>query len=77
MITKLTFTECDIPPPVAEIASGYVPVVAGFFTETVNFELPDPTIAVGLKEELVREGRPVTLRLIVAEKGPRAETVTV
>lgn len=77
LITKLTLLECVIPPPVAETVSTYVPVFAGFFTETVSVELPDPTTELGLNDALVRAGKPLTPKDTFAENGPDGEILTV
>jgi len=42
----------------------------------VRVEVPEPVTAVGLKEELVAAGNPVTLKLTVAGNGPSGAMVT-
>jgi hypothetical protein len=68
--------ECVRPPPAAEIVSGYVPIDAGFFTDTVSVELPELMTDVGLNDALVRGGNPVKLKLTVPENGPEGVIVT-
>jgi hypothetical protein len=69
--------ECVSPPPAAEIVSGYVPVDAGFFTETVRVELPELTTDAGLNDAFVRVGKPAKLKFTVLENGPEGVIVTV
>ena len=54
-----------------------MPIAALGLIDIVNVVLPEPTTDVGLNEALVRAGNPLTLKLMVAENGPRAVTVTV
>jgi hypothetical protein len=44
--------------------------------DIVRVEVPEPATDVGLKEELVAAGNPVTLKLTVAENGPNGAMVT-
>ena len=43
----------------------------------VSVEVPFPGTLPGLNDALVRAGNPLTLNVVVAENGPRAEMVTV
>jgi hypothetical protein len=54
-----------------------VPLRAFGPADTVSIEPPEPGTEVGLNDALVRAGNPLMLNVAVAEKGPRAETVTV
>ena len=45
--------------------------------DIVSVVLPDPATDVGVNEELVRVGDPLTLKLTAAENGPSALTDTV
>jgi len=53
-----------------------VPVGAFRLGDIVRVELPEPVTDVGLKEEFVAAGSPVTLKLTVAENGPNGAMVT-
>jgi hypothetical protein len=54
-----------------------VPLGAFPLAEMVSVEVPFPGTLTGLNDALVRAGSPLTLNVVVAEKGPRAEMVTV
>jgi hypothetical protein len=54
-----------------------VPLGAFPLADIVSVELPFPGTLPGLKDELVRAGNPLTLNVVVAENGPKAEMVTV
>jgi hypothetical protein len=45
--------------------------------DIVSVVFPEPATDGGLNEALVRAGSPLTLKLTMAENGPRAVTVTV
>jgi hypothetical protein len=56
---------------------GYVPVAVLGLVDIFSVVLPVPATDVGLNEELVRVGNPLTLKPVTAEYGPRAVTDTV
>ena len=43
----------------------------------VSVELPEPATVAGVNDALVLAGNPVTLNVMVAVNGPKAEAVTV
>jgi len=54
-----------------------VPVAVFGLVDIVSVVLPEPATDVGVNEELVRVGNPLTLKLTTAENGPSAVTDTV
>jgi len=53
-----------------------VPVGALRFGDIVRVEVPEPATDVGLNEELVRRGNPLTLKLTEAVNAPNGVIVT-
>ena len=54
-----------------------MPVAVLGLVDIVSVVLPEPAMDVGLNEELVRVGNPLTVKLTAAENGPIAVTDTV
>jgi len=52
-----------------------VPVGAFGLADIVKVEVPEPVTEVGLNEELIRAGNPVTLKATLLENGPTGATV--
>jgi hypothetical protein len=69
--------ECVRLPLVPVIVSVNVPVGVLERVEIVSLEVPEPVTDVGLNEALVREGKPLTLKLTVLLNPLMAEIVTV
>lgn len=63
-------------PPVPVITKEYVPVRVLLRVDTVRVEVPDPGTELGEKLPVVREGRPLTLKLTVELNPPEAVTCT-
>jgi hypothetical protein len=63
-------------PPVPEMTREYVPVRVLLRVDTVRVEAPEPVTELGEKLPVVREGRPLTLKLTVELNPPEAVTCT-
>jgi len=74
--TKVTVAEWFVPPPLPVTVRVYVPFGAFRFGDIVRVEVPEPATDVGLNEELVREGNPLTLKLTGEVNGPNGVIVT-
>ena len=77
MTVKLTLVVCRKLPLLPVMVKVYVPTGVLEVVETVRVELPGGVSDPGLKEQVLRDGQPLRLRLTLLAKPFRAARLTV